>query len=88
MDHANLESGEADAAGARGAPSGDPVAEQVELAPISFVLGLVAAAAIGGVLGWQTRRHVLWSAMRQVFVVSLASGVTFLVCWLLGTAAS
>jgi hypothetical protein len=57
-------------------------------APISFVLGLGAAAAIGGVLGWQTRRHVLRSAMRQVFVVSLASGLTFLVGWLLETAAS
>jgi hypothetical protein len=52
------------------------------------VLGLGAAAAIGGVLGWRTRRRVLRSAMRQVFVVSLASGLTFLVGWLLGTAAS
>jgi VIT family len=49
-----------------------------KVAPISFVLGL-GVAAIGGVLGGQTRRYVLWSAMRQVFVVSLASGVTFLV---------
>jgi len=55
---------------------------------MSFVLGLAAAATIGGVLGWQTRRHVLWSAMRQVFVVSLAAGLTFLVGWLLGAAAS
>jgi hypothetical protein len=52
------------------------------------VLGLGAAAAIGGVLGWQTRRHVLRSAMRQVFVVSLASGLTFLAGWLSGTAVS
>ena len=59
-----------------------------KVAPISFVLGLGAAAAIGGVLGWQTRRHVMWSAMRQVFVVSLAAGLTFLVGWLLGTATS
>ena len=58
------------------------------VAPMSFVLGLAAAATIGGVLGWQTRRHVLWSAMRQVFVVSLAAGLTFLVGWLLGAAAS
>ena len=55
---------------------------------MSFMLGLAAAATIGGVLGWQTRRHVLWSAMRQVFVVSLAAGLTFLVGWLLGAAAS
>ena len=64
------------------------VATGPKVAPISFVLGLGAAAVIGGVLGWQTRRHVLWSAMRQVLVVSLASGLTFLVGWLLGTAAS
>jgi hypothetical protein len=61
----------------------DPVAEQIELA-VSVQSGTARAA----VLGWQTRRHVLWSAMRQVFVVSLASGLTFLVGWLLGTAAS
>jgi VIT family protein len=60
------------------------IATGPKVAPISFVLGLGAAAVIGGVLGWQTRRHVLWSAMRQVFVVSLASGLTFLVGWLLG----
>jgi VIT1/CCC1 family predicted Fe2+/Mn2+ transporter len=64
------------------------VATGPKVAPISFVLGLGAAAAIGGVLGWQTRRHVMWSAMRQVFVVSLAAGLTFLVGWLLGTATS
>jgi len=64
------------------------VATGPKVALISFVLGLGAAAVIGGVLGWQTRRHVLWSAMRQVFVVSLASGLTFLVGWLLGAAAS
>jgi VIT1/CCC1 family predicted Fe2+/Mn2+ transporter len=50
--------------------------------------GWGSAAAIGGVLGWQTRRHVMWSAMRQVFVVSLAAGLTFLVGWLLETATS
>lgn len=60
--------------------SDDPVAEQVELA--------VSVQSGTRVLGWQTRRHVLWSAMRQVFVVALASGLTFLVGWLLGTAAS
>ena len=48
------------------------VATGPKVALISFVLGLGAAAAIGGVLGWQTRRHVLWAAIRQVFVVSLA----------------
>ena len=64
------------------------IATGPRVAPMSFVLGLVAAATIGGVLGWQTRRHVLWSAMRQVFVVSLAAGLTFLVGWLLGAAAS
>jgi len=99
MDRANPQS----SAAASSAPSVEGVAEQVELAvprapwliateprvaPISFVLGLAAAATIGGVLGWQTRRHVLWSAMRQVFVVSLAAGLTFLVGWLLGAAAS
>lgn len=65
------------------------VATGPKIAPmVSLALGLGTAAIIGGVLGWQTRRHVLWSAMRQVFVVSLASGLTFLVGWLLGTAAS
>jgi hypothetical protein len=46
MDHANPESGEADAAGARGAPSGDPVAEQVELA-VSVQSGTARAAVLG-----------------------------------------
>ena len=92
MDRANPQS----SAAASSAPSVEGVAEQVELAvpraPWLIAtgprVGLAAAATIGGVLGWQTRRHVLWSAMRQVFVVSLAAGLTFLVGWLLGAAAS
>ena len=43
MDHANLGSGEA---GAAGAPSGDPVAEQVELA-VSVQSGTARAAVLG-----------------------------------------
>src|SRR5262249_48947727 len=35
------------------------VATGPKVAPISFVLGLGAAAAIGGALGWQKRPHVL-----------------------------
>jgi len=59
----------------------------VPLAPWLIATG-PRVAPVSFVLGWQTRRHVLWSAMRQVFVISLAAGLTFLVGWLLGTAAS
>lgn len=54
----------------------------------SLVLGVVAAGAIGGVLGWLTRGRVTWSAARQVLVVALASAVTFLIGRLFGTVVS
>ena len=43
----------------------------------SLVLSGVAALAIGGALGYLSNRHVAWSALRQLFVVVLASAVTY-----------
>ncbi|HME80864.1 MAG TPA: VIT1/CCC1 transporter family protein [Candidatus Eremiobacteraceae bacterium] len=46
---------------------------------ISISLSTVAAAAIGGYLGQQTGKGVVWSAARQVLVVAVAATATYLV---------
>jgi VIT1/CCC1 family predicted Fe2+/Mn2+ transporter len=53
----------------------------------SLVLSGVAALAIGGTLGYLSNRHVAWSALRQLFVVALASAVTYGVGRLFGVLA-
>ncbi|HTK92932.1 MAG TPA: VIT1/CCC1 transporter family protein [Verrucomicrobiae bacterium] len=54
----------------------------------SLVLSGMAALGIGGTLGHLSNGRVIWSALRQLLVVALASAVTFLVGELLGVAAS
>jgi VIT1/CCC1 family predicted Fe2+/Mn2+ transporter len=54
----------------------------------SLVLAGAAAVAIGALLGVSTGGQWLHSAMRQLLVVALASGITFLVGKLFGTAVS
>jgi VIT1/CCC1 family predicted Fe2+/Mn2+ transporter len=53
----------------------------------SLVLSGVAALGIGGALGYLSNRHVAWSALRQLFVVALASAVTYGVGKLFGVLA-
>jgi vacuolar iron transporter family protein len=43
----------------------------------SIVLAAIAAAAVGGVIGWFTRNGIFKWAFRQVFVGALAAAVTF-----------
>jgi vacuolar iron transporter family protein len=50
----------------------------------SLALAGGAAVAIGGLLGQLTGRRWLRSALRQLAVIALASGITFLVGWLFG----
>ena len=46
---------------------------------ISIALAAVGSAAIGGYLGWQTGRGIVMSALRQLFVIAVAAGITYLV---------
>jgi len=46
---------------------------------ISIALAAVGSVAIGGYLGWQTGRGFVVSALRQLFVIALAAGITYLV---------
>ena len=50
--------------------SGNPIAW-------SIVLAILAAAVVGGIIGWFTRNGIVKWAMRQVFVGALAAAVTF-----------
>lgn len=50
--------------------SGNPIAW-------SIVLAIVAAAVVGGIIGWFTRNGMFRWALRQVFVGALAAAVTF-----------
>jgi VIT1/CCC1 family predicted Fe2+/Mn2+ transporter len=50
--------------------SGDPIVWSV-------VLAVIAAAAVGGVIGWFTRNGIFKWAIRQVLVGALAAAVTF-----------
>jgi VIT1/CCC1 family predicted Fe2+/Mn2+ transporter len=50
--------------------SGDPIVWSV-------VLAVIAAAAVGGVIGWFTRNGIFKWAVRQVLVGALAAAVTF-----------
>jgi VIT1/CCC1 family predicted Fe2+/Mn2+ transporter len=43
----------------------------------SIVLAVIAAAAVGGVIGWFTRNGIFKWAIRQVLVGALAAAVTF-----------
>lgn len=50
--------------------SGDPILW-------SIILAVLTASALGGLIGWFTRNGIWKSAVRQVFVGSLAAAVTF-----------
>jgi VIT1/CCC1 family predicted Fe2+/Mn2+ transporter len=43
----------------------------------SIVLAIIAAAAVGGIIGWFTRNGIIKWAVRQVLVGALAAAVTF-----------
>lgn len=45
----------------------------------SIVVSAVAALVIGGYLGWETGKGVVRSAIRQVVIVAVAAGITYLV---------
>jgi len=54
---------------------------------LSLVLAGGGALLIGGILGYLTGRRIVRSAVRQLFVITLAASVTFAVGKLFGTAA-
>ena len=64
------------------------VAGSARAAALSLLLAGGGAVAVGGVLGHLTDGRVVRSALRQLLVVTLGSGVTFLVGKLFGTAVS
>lgn len=43
----------------------------------SIVLGVLGALVVGGLIGWYTRRGVVYCALRQLVIATLAAGVTF-----------
>ena len=45
----------------------------------SILLGGLSALVIGGYLGWQTGKGVVFSAIRQLLVVAVAASITYLV---------
>ncbi|MEY2766825.1 MAG: hypothetical protein RI912_487, partial [Actinomycetota bacterium] len=51
----------------------------------SVSIGVISAAGVGAALGMSTERSVARSSMRQVFILLLATGATYLVGSLLGT---
>ena len=51
----------------------------------SISIGVISAAGVGAALGMSTERSVAKSSIRQVFILLLATGATYLVGTLLGT---
>lgn len=51
----------------------------------SVSIGVVSAAAVGAALGVSTERSVLKSSARQVAILLVATGATYLIGTLLGT---
>lgn len=51
----------------------------------SVSIGVISAAGVGAALGMSTERSVARSSIRQVFILLLATGATYLVGTLLGT---
>jgi vacuolar iron transporter family protein len=45
----------------------------------SIALSTIAALFIGGYLGQQTGKGIVWSAIRQVLIVAAAAALTYLV---------
>ena len=54
----------------------------------SVLIGVVAAAIVGAAIGRFAERRVAWSAIRQVLILLVACGATYLIGSLLGVAAN
>ena len=54
----------------------------------SIAIGVVAAAIVGLLIGKFAERRVVWSAVRQVLILLIACGATYLVGKLLGVSVS
>jgi VIT1/CCC1 family predicted Fe2+/Mn2+ transporter len=54
----------------------------------SVVIGMVAAAIVGLLIGKFAERRIWWTAARQVLILLLACGVTYLVGKALGVSIS
>ena len=54
----------------------------------SIVLGVLGALVVGGLIGWYTRRGVVYCALRQLVIATLAAGVTFGIGRLVGAGAT
>ncbi|HVE18648.1 MAG TPA: VIT1/CCC1 transporter family protein, partial [Ilumatobacteraceae bacterium] len=54
----------------------------------SIAIGVVAAAIVGLLIGKFAERRVVWSAVRQVLILLIACGATYLVGRLLGVSVS
>jgi VIT1/CCC1 family predicted Fe2+/Mn2+ transporter len=54
----------------------------------SIVIGVVAAAVVGAVIGRFAERRIAWSSVRQVLILLVACGVTYLIGQLLNVSVS
>jgi VIT1/CCC1 family predicted Fe2+/Mn2+ transporter len=54
----------------------------------SIAIGVVAAAVVGLMIGKFAERRMLWSAVRQVLILLIACGATYLVGKALGVSAN
>jgi VIT1/CCC1 family predicted Fe2+/Mn2+ transporter len=45
----------------------------------SVIIGVVAAALVGAVIGRSAEKKVWWSSLRQVLILIVACGVTYLI---------
>ena len=54
----------------------------------SVLIGVVAAAVVGALIGRFAERSMLWTATRQVLILLAACGVTYLIGKALGVSTS
>ena len=54
----------------------------------SIVIGMAAAAVVGALVGKFAERRIVWTAIRQVLILLVACGATYLVGSLLGVSVS
>jgi VIT1/CCC1 family predicted Fe2+/Mn2+ transporter len=54
----------------------------------SILIGVVAAAVVGAVIGRFAERRIAWSSIRQVLILLVACGVTYLIGQLLDVSVS
>jgi VIT1/CCC1 family predicted Fe2+/Mn2+ transporter len=55
---------------------------------LSVLIGMGAAAVVGGLVGKFAERRIVWTAVRQVLILLLACGATYLVGKMLGVSIS